>query len=92
MVRPRKPRITKLDPKTIYFKPRAVPLSELKEVEIERDELEALCLCDYKALGQKDASLKMGVSQSAIQGILARARNKVAESLCEGKAIKIKKL
>jgi len=91
MVRPKKPRRVHFDPKAIYFKPRAVPLSMLEEIELTVDELEAMRLCDFEGLDQIEAAKKMGISQSTLQRILALARKKVAEALVEGKAIKIKK-
>ena len=91
MPRPIKPRLIRFDPDVTYFKPRAVPLSLLEEVELEIDELEALRLSDLKELDQIEAAKKMGVSQSTFQRILTSARKKVTESLIQGKAIKIRK-
>jgi len=91
MVRPIKPRRVFFDPNVTYFKPRAVPLSILEEVDLSIDELEALRLCDFEGLEQKKAAQKMKVSQSTLQRILASARQKVAQALIEGKAIKIRK-
>jgi predicted DNA-binding protein (UPF0251 family) len=91
MVRPIKPRRVIFDPNIIYFKPRAVPLSILEEVDLGLDELEALRLCDLKNLNQKQAAKKMGVSQSTLGRILTLARKKITQALIEGKAIKIKK-
>ena len=91
MVRPLKPRRVLFDPDVVYFKPRAVPLSMLEEVDLEIDELEALRLCDLNNLEQTEAAKKMKISQSTLQRILTSARKKVAEALIEGKAIKILK-
>ena len=91
MARPLKPRRVLFDPDVVYFKPRAVPLSILEEVDLSIDELEALRLCDLKDLEQKEAAKKMKVSQSTLQRILTSARKKVAEALTKGKAIKIRK-
>ena len=91
MVRPQKPRKVSFDPNVTYFKPRAIPLSELEEINLKADELEALRLCDLKNLGQAVAAKKMKVSQSTLQRILASARKKVTEALIKGKAIRIKK-
>jgi len=91
MARPIKPRRVLFDPDVVYFKPRAVPLSMLEEVDLSIDELEALRLCDLKDFEQKEAAKKMKVSQSTLQRILTSARKKVAEALTEGKAIKIRK-
>jgi len=92
MVRPLKPRKVIFDPNVIYFKPRAVPLSALEEVNLDLDELEALRLCDLENLDQKAAAKKMGISQSTLGRTLTLARKKITEALIEGKAIKIKKL
>ena len=92
MARPIKPRRVIFDPNVTYFKPRAIPLSELEEVDLGRDELEALWLCDFKNLEQKEAAKRMKISQSTLSRILVSARKKVAEALIEGRAIKIKKV
>lgn len=92
MPRPLKPRRVLFEPNVVYFKPRAVPLSLLDEVELGIDELEALRLCDYKNLGQAEAAKKMKISQSTLQRILTSARQKIAEAITEGKAIKIRKM
>ena len=91
MVRPIKPRKTCFNPSVTYFKPRAVPLSLLKKVELKLDETEVLKLCDYEGLEQKEAAEKMNISQSTLQRILTSARKKVSEAITEGKAIKINK-
>jgi len=89
MARPIKPRRILFDPDVVYFKPRAVPLSMLEEIDLNVDELEALRLCDLNDLEQKEAAKKMKISQSTLQRILTSARKKTAEALIEGKAIKI---
>ena len=91
MVRPIKQRKITFDPNVTYFKPRAIPLMELEEVDLLSDELEALRLCDFEELSQLKAAKKMGISQSTLQRILTSARKKVSEALIKGKAIKIKK-
>ena len=91
MVRPRKPRRVSFDPNVKYFKPRAIPLSALEEVDLGSDELEAIRLCDFEGLEQTKAAKKMKISQSTLGRILCSARKKIAEALVEGKAIKIKK-
>jgi len=91
MVRPIKQRRISFDPNVTYFKPRAIPLMELEEVDLGSDELEALRLCDFEELSQTKAAKKMGISQSTLQRILTSARKKVSEALIEGKAIKIRR-
>lgn len=89
MARPIKPRRVMFSPNITYFKPRAVPLSILEEVDLGVDELEALRLCDLKTLSQVKAAKKMGISQSTLGRVLTSARKKIAEALIKGKAIKI---
>jgi len=89
MVRPVKRRLIKFNPSATYFKPRAVPLRLLEEVDLKMDELEALRLCDFKNLEQTEAAGKMGISQSTLQRVLESARHKIAEALIKGKALKI---
>ena len=91
MARPFKPRCVDFDQSVTYFKPRAMPLSKLKEIVLHTDELEALRLCDLKNLDQIDAAKKLKVSRSTLQRILSSARRKVSEALIKGKAIKIEK-
>lgn len=89
--RPIKPRRVSFDPNVTYFKPRAIPLSMLEEIDLKVDELEALRLCDLENLEQKEAAKKMKISQSTLNRILTSARKKVARALIEGRAIKIHK-
>lgn len=91
MPRPKRPRRICFRPGVTYFKPRGVPLSFLKEVDLDADELEAIRLADFEGLDQVTAAKKMKISQSTLQRILTSARKKIAEALVSGKAIKIKK-
>ncbi len=88
-MRPTKPRKICFNPGVVYFKPRAIPLKELEEIELNIDELEALRLCDLNKLEQGEAALKMNVSRSTIQRIISSARKKIADAIINGKAIKI---
>jgi uncharacterized protein len=72
-----------------YFKPRGQGISELEEVALEADELEALRLADLEELYQNDAAEKMGVSRQTFGNILKRARKKVADALIGAKAIRM---
>ena len=58
------------------FKPTGTPLTDLRKVELHRDELEALRLCDAEGLTQEEAGLSMGVSRGTIQRIITVARKK----------------
>ncbi len=89
MVRPRKIKTVNFEPDVTYFKPRAVPLTQLEEVEITLDELETLRLSNIEKLSQVDAAKKMTIHQSTFQRTLTRAREKTTDALINGKAIKI---
>ncbi len=69
------------------FKPTGTPLSKLERIELFRDELEALRLCDLEGLTQEEAGVRMGVSRGTVQRIITGARRKTAEALTEGKAL-----
>jgi len=90
MARPKKIRYVNFEPNVRYFKPRAVPLIRLEEVELTIDELETIRLSEIMKLSQLDAAAEMNVHQSTFQRTLARAREKIADALVNGKAIKIK--
>jgi len=89
MVRPRKIKFVNFEPGVTYFKPRAVPLTDLEEIELTIDELETMRLDDIEKLRQEKSAMKMGVHQSTFQRTLARAREKITDALVNGKAIKI---
>jgi len=91
MVRPLINRNIRFNPHITYYKPAGIPIKELEEVLIEVDELEALRLCDSLGLKQEDAAKKMEISQSTLFRLLNSARNKIANALINGKAIKINK-
>lgn len=89
MVRPKKQRLVSFDPDVTYFKPRAVPLSQLQEVDLPIEELEAIRLKDLEGLEQKEVARRMGISQPTLHRLLLSARRKIAQALVEGKAIRI---
>lgn len=91
MVRPIKPRRILFNPNVTYFKPRAIPLSVLEEVDLRVDELETIRLCDLEGLNQTKAAKKMRISQSTLGRILNSAHKKIAQALVKGKAIRIHK-
>lgn len=91
MIRPRKLRKIRFNPEVTYFKPQGIPLRFLEEIDLGRDELEALRLCDLEDLEQIEAAKKMNISQSTLQRILVSARKETVQALIEGKAIKIEK-
>jgi uncharacterized protein len=89
--RPRKRRRLRFRPNVYYFKPQGIPLRELEEVTLEKDELEALKLHDVDGLDQTKAARRMEISQPTFARILDRAYKKIANGIINGKAIKIEK-
>jgi predicted DNA-binding protein (UPF0251 family) len=61
----------------------------LEEVVLSFDEFEAIRLADLEALYQDKAAEKMGISRQTFGRIIESARQKVAEALVRGKALKI---
>ena len=92
MARPKKPRYLGFQPDVFYFKPQGIPLRFLQEVELQRDELEALKLHDVDGLEQVKAASQMKISQSTFARILDSAYKKVAQALIKGQAIRINRL
>lgn len=89
MVRPHKAKMVENQPNITYFKPRGVPLRDLKEVSLTVEEIESLRLINIEKLSQEQAAEKMDVHQSTLQRTLTRAREKVSDALVNGKAIRI---
>lgn len=89
MVRPKKCKMVYAEPGTTYFKPRAVPLMDLKEVEITVEEFEAIRLADLNESKQVEIAKKMKISQPTLHRLLESAHKKIADALVNGKAIKI---
>lgn len=89
MARPEKKRKIRCSPASYYFKPRGISLSELDEIELAQDELEAIRLADLNGLFQEDAATKMLVSRATFGRIIIRAHQKIADAIINGKAIRI---
>jgi len=91
MVRPKKKRFVESVPEATYFKPRAIPLSELEEVKLSFEGIEALKLKFLDRLEQEEAAEKMKVSRTTFWRILNEAGKKVSDALINGKAIRIER-
>ena len=70
-------------------KPAGIPLSDLEMVELERDELEAMRLCDVEGLSQEQAGELMGVSRGTVQRLVTSGRAKLVGSILRGAAVRI---
>jgi uncharacterized protein len=88
---PRRPHQRRVDspPPCGLFKPAGIPARGLEEVLLTVDEYEALRLADYEGLYQEKVAAAMDVSRQTVGRILQTARQKVAEALVHGKALRI---
>lgn len=91
MIKLRKKRFLRTNPKTLYFKPQGIPLRSLKEITLSSDEFEAIKLHDFDNLNQIDSAEQMQISQPTFARTLNRAYKKIAKALIESQAIKIDK-
>ena len=89
MSRPFKCRRVTFMPYVTYFKPAGIPLRSLEEVRLSLEEAEALRLKDLEGLEQEQGAEKMNISRPTFQRVLASARQKIADALLNGKAIRI---
>ena len=87
--RPPKSRTVEFVPEVTYFKPAGIPLRVLEEVRLSVEEAEAIRLKDLQGLEQEECAGKMNISRPTFQRVLKSAREKVADSLLNGKAIRI---
>jgi predicted DNA-binding protein (UPF0251 family) len=87
--RPKKKRIIRLAPRISQFSPRGKP-GRPDEAVLSMDEFEAIRLADYQGLSQKEAARSMQISQQTFSRILKKARRTMADTIVNGKIIRIK--
>jgi len=76
-------------PSITYFKPEGIPVATLNEANLLVEEAEAIRLKDLEGLEQEECAQKMNISRTTFSRILNSARHKIADSLLNGKAIRI---
>ncbi len=89
MGRPRICRRIFFNPHITHFKPAGVLLRNMENSILTRDELETVRLIDFEKIGQNKARKEMKISQPTLSRILKNAREKLADAVVNGKAIKI---
>jgi predicted DNA-binding protein (UPF0251 family) len=89
MPRPRKCRKIRGDFDVFYYKPKGVGLSQLEQVDLELDEIEAIRLVDAEGLSMEEAAVSMKISKPTVCRVVNSARQKLADAVCNGKAISI---
>ncbi len=76
-------------PEVTYFKPAGIPARILEEVCLSVEEAEAIRLKDLEGLEQEECAQRMNISRPTFHRVLESARNKLADALLNGKAIRI---
>lgn len=89
MPRPRLMRRVRGNPHSFYFKPSGIRTVDLEISVLKIDEFEAIRLKDYENFDQKICADKMNISQPTFHRLILSARNKIADAIVNGKAIKI---
>ena len=89
MARPTKWRRIEHIPVIPYFVPSDTNVDEIPANVLKLEELEAIRLKDLVGLEQGECAERMEVSRPTFQRILITAREKVADSLINGKMIRI---
>ncbi len=69
------------------FKPVSIPLKDLEQIKLTKEEITALHYADFSGFKQQEAAQKMGISQASFSRDLASAHQKVASAFFEIKAI-----
>lgn len=89
MPRPVRCRQVNSIPEVVYFKPAGIPMRILEEVCLTVEGAEAIRLKDLEGLEQEECAVKMNISRPTFQRVLGTARQKIADALLNGKAIRI---
>jgi len=76
-------------PRITYFTPAGVPPESVQEVCLSIEEAEAIHLKDLEGLEQEQCAESMRVSRPTFARILRSARQKMADAMLNGKAIRI---
>jgi uncharacterized protein len=64
-------------------------MTELEEVTLNADELEAIRLADLESHYQEDAATEMRISRQTFGRIIESAHRKIASAIINGKALKL---
>lgn len=89
MSRPRKWRKVCSLPESNRFGPLNSQVNHENFVTMTVDEYETIRLIDLEGLNQEECSNQMNIARTTVQGIYIDARKKLAESLVNGKVLRI---
>lgn len=76
-------------PPATEFAPAGMPARMAGEVPLSLEEIEAIRLRDHEGLEQEECARRMRISRPTFHRVLAAAREKIADALITGKAIRI---
>lgn len=89
MARPRKRRRVCTLPETDRYGPLGIENKNEDIVLMSVDEYEAIRLIDLEGFTQEECGIQMNIARSTVQGIYMEARQKLADSLVNGKILSI---
>ncbi|WP_206460832.1 DUF134 domain-containing protein [Anaerovorax sp. IOR16] len=89
MPRPRKWRKVCCLPESNRFGPLDSPANAENFVHMTVDEYETIRLIDLEGMNQEECAKQMNIARTTVQGIYNEARKKLAESLVNGKVLRI---
>ncbi|MHC1758951.1 MAG: DUF134 domain-containing protein [Negativicutes bacterium] len=89
MARPRKWRKVCCLPESNRFGPLNAPINQEHFVVMTIDEYETIRLIDLEGFTQEECANQMSIARTTVQGMYNDARKKIAESLVNGKMLRI---
>lgn len=89
MARPRKWRKVCCLPESNRFGPLNAPINQEHFVTMTIDEYETIRLIDLEGFTQEECANQMNIARTTVQGMYNDARKKIAESLVNGKVLRI---
>lgn len=89
MARPRKWRKVCCLPESDRFGPLNAPINREHFVTMTIDEYETIRLIDLEEFTQEECASQMNIARTTVQGMYNDARRKLAESLVNGKVLRI---
>lgn len=89
IARPRKWRKVCCLPENNHFGPLNISLNQDQFIIMEVDEYETIRLIDLEDLTQEECAEQMNIARTTVQRIYSEARKKLADSLVNGRALRI---
>ena len=87
MARPMKWRRVCQLPETTRFGPLGAGAGQRERVRMTVDEYETIRLIDWEGFNQEECAKQMKIARTTVQGIYVKARQKLADSLVNGKLL-----